>query len=109
MVNTSPEGLFCIPRMTKYGLDHKLKVLDLRFNQGVNRSETKRFYFDTVIIFAWLMVKKGKMDRDLNKPYKYLQMENIYEGQEKISAKFINLPYNPLHIILPTEDQKDFA
>ena len=46
--------MFVLPTETRYGLDHKIRVIDLRYNDRVNISLIKRKpYLNKVVIFAW--------------------------------------------------------
>lgn len=106
-VDFRDEPKVAIPAETRYGLDHKLQVIDLRDNSKLNSTHiAHKKYLNKVLIFAWQKNKKKKKANE-----EVFARQNLLPAanSELIKKKLINLPQNPLHIMTPSEEQIEFA
>lgn len=95
-----------IPVETRYGLDHKLRVIDLRHITKLNATHIMhKRYLNKVVIFAWQRKPKKRKYNDVF-ARQLLQPagKNCDKGHELIKKKLIDLPQNPLHIMRPSPD-----
>ena len=104
---------FILPNDTAFGLDHQLKILDIRHNQSFfDSSASSSHFLQHVMILGWN--KRNYMNRSLtmsrtDKLYQKYCLNYRPPSEAVELSEWISLPRNPLHIFVPTLEQIKFV
>ena len=87
-----------------FTVDHKLKMIDLRYNRFSPIVLRSKSYLETVLIFAW----KEAVEK---RPFVTDEAKTLSKDAPQIKQKnsLMSLLLNPLHITNPTAQQLKFC